>query len=219
MPRSRTIRRNRTRRPSSTKPSWKYILRKTMREFSDDQCTDLAAALTYYAVLALFPALLAMVSLLGLFGQEGKTEELVDVLSDVGAGVGRGHHPGPLQPTDPERRRPGLGLVIGVVGALWSASGYVGRVRTGDEPDLRDPRRPPVLEAAPADDGHHPGGRRAGRTRGDRARRVRAGRPGDRRRHRSRRDRGHRLEHRSSGRCCSASPRWSSRSCITRRRT
>ena len=49
-----------------TKPSWKYIARKTMREFSDDQCTDLAAALTYYAVLALFPALLAMVSLLSL---------------------------------------------------------------------------------------------------------------------------------------------------------
>ena len=40
-----------------TKPSWKYVLRKTAREFSKDQCTDLAAALTYYAVLALFPAL------------------------------------------------------------------------------------------------------------------------------------------------------------------
>src|SRR6476661_4775828 len=42
-----------------TKPSWKYIAHKTLREFSDDQCTDLAAALTYYSVLALFPALLA----------------------------------------------------------------------------------------------------------------------------------------------------------------
>ena len=52
-----------------TKPSWKYIARKTLREFTKDQCTDLAAALTYYAVLALFPALLALVSLLGMFGQ------------------------------------------------------------------------------------------------------------------------------------------------------
>ena len=69
-----------------TKPSWKYIARKTLREFADDQCTDLAAALTYYAVLALFPALLALVSLLGLFGQQGKTGELVGVLSDMGAG-------------------------------------------------------------------------------------------------------------------------------------
>src|SRR6476469_1939647 len=68
-----------------TKPSWKFIARKTLREFSDDQCTDLAAALTYYAVLALFPALLALVSLLGLFGQQGKTGELVGVLSEMGA--------------------------------------------------------------------------------------------------------------------------------------
>ena len=69
-----------------TKPSWKYIARKTSREFRDDQCTDLAAALTYYSVLALFPALLALVSLLGLFGQAGKTDQLVGVLSDMGAG-------------------------------------------------------------------------------------------------------------------------------------
>lgn len=51
------------------KQSWKYIVKKTAREFSKDQCTDLAAALTYYAVLALFPAILAMVSLLSIFGQ------------------------------------------------------------------------------------------------------------------------------------------------------
>ena len=41
-----------------TKPSWRYIVRRTLREFSEDQCTDLAAALTYYSILALFPALL-----------------------------------------------------------------------------------------------------------------------------------------------------------------
>src|SRR6476659_8798661 len=69
-----------------TKRSWLYVARKTVREFAEDQCTDLAAALTYYSVLALFPALLALVSLLGLFGQQGKTDELVGVLSDMGAG-------------------------------------------------------------------------------------------------------------------------------------
>ena len=50
-----------------TKPSWKYIALKTFREFTNDACPDLAASLTYYAVLSIFPALLAMVSLLGLF--------------------------------------------------------------------------------------------------------------------------------------------------------
>ena len=65
-----------SRKPDSptdvTKPSWKYIAKKTLREFTKDQCPDLAAALTYYAVLSLFPALLALVSLLGIFGQAGE---------------------------------------------------------------------------------------------------------------------------------------------------
>src|SRR6476659_4409931 len=108
-----------------TKPSWKYIARKTVREFSDDQCTDLAAALTYYAVLALFPALLALVSLLGLFGQQGKTGELVGVLSELGAGSVADTISKPLQELT-ESSSAGLALVIGIVGALWSASGYVG---------------------------------------------------------------------------------------------
>ena len=51
------------------KRSWFYVLRKTMHEFTEDQCTDLAAALTYYAVLAIFPAVLALVSVLGVVGQ------------------------------------------------------------------------------------------------------------------------------------------------------
>ncbi len=46
-----------------TKPSWTYILRKTVREFQADRCTDIAAALTYYAVLSLFPAAIALLSL------------------------------------------------------------------------------------------------------------------------------------------------------------
>jgi membrane protein len=108
-----------------TKPSWKYILRKTIREFSDDQCTDLAAALTYYAVLALFPALLALVSLLGLVGQQGKTEELINVLSDMGAGSAADTVRAPLEQLT-QTSSAGLGLIIGIVGALWSASGYVG---------------------------------------------------------------------------------------------
>ena len=49
------------------------MLRKTAREFSKDECTDLAAALTYYAVLALFPAVIALLSLVGLFGQGQQT--------------------------------------------------------------------------------------------------------------------------------------------------
>jgi membrane protein len=107
------------------KPSWKYILGKTSREFSKDQCTDLAAALTYYAVLALFPALLAMVSLLGLIGQGSTTQSLVDILDQVGAGSVASTIRQPLQDLM-SNQAAGLGLVIGIAGALWSASGYVG---------------------------------------------------------------------------------------------
>ena len=108
-----------------TKPSWKYIARKTLREFGDDQCTDLAAALTYYAVLALFPALLAVVSLLGLFGQAGKTQQLVELLSDMGAGSVADTIKEPLQQLT-SNSSAGVALIIGIGGALWSASGYVG---------------------------------------------------------------------------------------------
>ena len=63
---------------SDIKPrSWKYVLKKSFREFGDDQATDLAAALTYYGVLAVFPALLAFVSLLGLFGDAQRTTNSV----------------------------------------------------------------------------------------------------------------------------------------------
>ena len=108
-----------------TKSSWKYIARKTFPEFADDQCLDLAAALTYYAVLSLFPALLALVSLLGLFGQQGKTDQLITVLSDMGAGSVADTIRAPLDQLA-QNQSAGFALIIGVVGALWSASGCVG---------------------------------------------------------------------------------------------
>jgi membrane protein len=108
------------------KPGWKYVLRKTMREFSTDQCTDLAAALTYFATLALFPALLAIVSLLGLFGQAEKTTSAVlDIMSGfVSPDMIKGLE-GPITSLV-ETPAAGFAFVTGIVGALWSASGYVG---------------------------------------------------------------------------------------------
>ena len=106
------------------KPSWMYVLRKTAREFSDDQCTDLAAALTYYSVLALFPALIAVLSLVGLFGQGPSTvKTITGILSQIGVS----------SPTIEkaitqvsQTNSAGLALILGVLSALWSASGYVG---------------------------------------------------------------------------------------------
>ncbi|MDX6360037.1 MAG: rane protein, partial [Nocardioidaceae bacterium] len=110
-----------------TRTSWFYVLRKTAREFSRDQCTDLAAALTYYAVLALFPALIALLSLVGLVGQGPATAHTItDVLRQVGAGsVAKTLGP-TLTSLSTASGKAGLGFVVGLVAALWSASGYVG---------------------------------------------------------------------------------------------
>ncbi|BCI55069.1 ribonuclease [Mycolicibacterium litorale] len=109
-----------------TKPSALYVLRKTAREFGHDQCTDLAAALTYYAVLSLFPAVLVMVSLLGVFGQGRRTTDaLLDIVSDVAPAS----TVDTLRPTIEQlvdSPSAGFALVVGILTALWSASGYVG---------------------------------------------------------------------------------------------
>ena len=108
-----------------TGTSWKYVLRKTGREFGKDQCTDLAAALTYYAVLALFPGLLALLSLVGLLGQgQESARTILGILRDVGAGSVAET----LEPTLIDLSQStgaGLALVVGLLAALWSASGYI----------------------------------------------------------------------------------------------
>jgi len=109
-----------------TRRSWGYVVRRTVREFGDDHCTDLAAALTYYAVLSLFPAAIAVISLLGVVGQgQESVDNVMKVLRPLVSS-------GTLDTVRPALEHvagspgAGIGLVIGVVGALWSASGYVG---------------------------------------------------------------------------------------------
>src|SRR5690606_5607394 len=108
-----------------TKPSWTYVLRRTVREMLRDQCTDLAAALTYYSVLSLFPALIAMLSLLALTGQQEDTVATVlDTLRQAGAASAADT----LEPVLTELSqtpRAGLVLIGGLAVALWSASNYV----------------------------------------------------------------------------------------------
>jgi membrane protein len=106
--------------------SWSYTARKAWAEFSRDQCTDLAAALTYYSVLSLFPALLALVSLLGVFGQgESTTNALLDLVRSIGQGDAAEQLRGPISQMT-QTGSAGFALVFGLLGALWSASAYVG---------------------------------------------------------------------------------------------
>jgi membrane protein len=109
-----------------TSRSRTYVLKQTLAEFSDDQCTDLAAALTYYAVLALFPATIALTSVLGLVGQgTAAVDEVLAILRQIGAG-GVVESIGPTLRDLSSSQGAGLAFVLGLAGALWSASGYVG---------------------------------------------------------------------------------------------
>ncbi len=106
--------------------SWRSAVRRTLREFNDDQCTDLAAALTYYAVLSLFPAAIALLSLLGLVGQGRATvDSVLRVVSNIGGSASLTDTLRPVLTSLSQSRGAGLGFGIGIAAALWTASGYV----------------------------------------------------------------------------------------------
>ncbi|WP_349269118.1 ribonuclease [Mycolicibacterium parafortuitum] len=109
-----------------TRPSMMFVLRKTADEFTRDQCTDLAAALTYYAVLSLFPALVVVMSLLGVIGQGERTADaILQIVDDISPGAAVDVLRDPIQQLV-DAPSAGFTLVVGIIGALWSASGFVG---------------------------------------------------------------------------------------------
>ena len=105
------------------KESWKGVFRRALREFNEDKVTDWAAALTYYGVLSIFPMLLALISLLGLFGQSA-TQPILDNLNSIAPGPAKTIITQAIQNL---QRSQGAGIMffVGLALALWSASGYV----------------------------------------------------------------------------------------------
>jgi membrane protein len=101
------------------------VLGRTLRAFSADNLTDWAAALTYYGILAIFPALLALVSILGLIGHSA-TQPLIDNLDKLAPGPARDIFTNAIRNLEKGRGAAGILFVVGLAGALWSASGYVG---------------------------------------------------------------------------------------------
>ena len=104
---------------------WWGALKRTVREFKEDNLTDWAAALTYYSVLAIFPALIVLVSILGLVG-ESATQPLIDNLGTVAPGPAKEIFTSAIENLQGDQGAAGVLFVIGLLGALWSASGYVG---------------------------------------------------------------------------------------------
>jgi membrane protein len=106
------------------KGSWGAVLKGTMKEFKKDELTDRAAALTYYGILALFPALLALISLLGIVGQSA-TQQVLDNIQKLAPGAARDVLSNAVKQMQGNAGIGSIMAIVGLVLAVWSASGYV----------------------------------------------------------------------------------------------
>ena len=99
-------------------------LKRTFKEFSADNITDWAAALTYYSVLAIFPAIIALVSIVGLVG-DSATQSLLDNVGKVAPGPAKDILTGAIENLASSKGAAGIAFVVGLVLALNSASSYI----------------------------------------------------------------------------------------------
>jgi membrane protein len=107
------------------KRSWLQVFKRTVKEFNQDRLTDWAAALTYYSVMSIFPALLVITTILGMLGPNS-TQALIDNINSLGIGQGRDIVVNAIQELQNSRGAAGPLAIVGILGALWSSSAYVG---------------------------------------------------------------------------------------------
>jgi membrane protein len=131
------------------KRKWVTTLRRTVKEFQADDLTDWAAALTYYGILALFPALAALVAVVGLVGDpQTTTNTLLDIVKQLSPQSVDALKQ-PIQNVTSNRSGAGLALIVGLALALWSASGYVGAVIRADNANYEKPEGRPFWKLRP----------------------------------------------------------------------
>jgi membrane protein len=125
-------------------------LKRTATEFSEDNLTDWAAALTYYGLLALFPAMIALVAVLGLFGDpKSTTTTITDIITQIGPQSAAETFKGPIETITSNRSGAGLAFIIGLAIALWSASGYVGAFMRASNVIYETPEGRPIWKLRP----------------------------------------------------------------------
>jgi membrane protein len=104
--------------------AWRDVLKRTFKEYREDNLTDLAAALTYYGVLAIFPMLIVLVSILGLIGHSA-TQPLIENLDKVPPGPAKEIFTSAIKNVQSSKGTAGILFIVGLAGGLWSASAYV----------------------------------------------------------------------------------------------
>jgi membrane protein len=127
---------------------WWAALKRTVSEFREDNLTDWAAALTYYAVLAIFPALIVLVSVLGLAGSSA-TQPLIDNLGTVAPGPAKQIFTSAIKNLQGSQGTAGVLFVVGLLAALWSASGYVAAFMRASNAIYDMPEGRPIWKTLP----------------------------------------------------------------------
>jgi membrane protein len=119
------MRMQRTKPTELPRRAWGGVLKRTVSEFREDNVTDWAAALTYYGILSIFPALIALVSILGLIGRSA-TDPLLENLGGFAPGPAHEILQNALNGLTQSRGGAGVLVIVGLAGAIWSASSYIG---------------------------------------------------------------------------------------------
>ena len=126
------------------------VLRRSVTEFSEDNLTDWAAALTYYGLLSMFPALIALVSIVGLFADpQATSQKITQIVTEIGPSSGAQTFSGPIKSITSNQSAAGILFVVGLAAALWSASGYVGAFMRASNVIYETPEGRPVWKLRP----------------------------------------------------------------------
>jgi len=131
-----------------SKRSWGAVLKRTFKQFGRDNLTDWAAALTYYAVLSLFPGIIVLTAILGLLGPD-KIQTVIDNVNQVVPGQGKDILVGAIKELTGSRSLAGPLAIVGLLGALWTASGYVGAFMRASNAIYGMPEGRPIYKILP----------------------------------------------------------------------
>ena len=130
------------------KGGWWRALRRTVKEYQTDNLSDWAAALTYYGILSLFPAMLVLLSLLGLAGQDAR-DTLVTNVQELAPEQLRPVLETGIKNLQEGQNTAGLLAIVGVLGALWSASGYIAAFMRASNAIYDVPEGRPIWKTTP----------------------------------------------------------------------
>lgn len=131
-----------------SKRSWGGVLKRTFKQFNRDNLTDWAAALTYYGVLSLFPGIIVLTAILGLLGPD-EIQTVIDNIKQLVPGQGKDILIGAIKELTGSRSLAGPLAILGMLGALWSASGYIGAFMRASNAIYGMPEGRPIWKVVP----------------------------------------------------------------------